>query len=63
MKQGNQIMKESIKSVKDKQTSNRQKYTPPRVLSSEVLEAAAATCDPAAPPYGKSRPTCGTLGS
>ena len=39
-------------------------YARPEVLSSERLEAAAATCDPAAPPFGKDVPnTCGTLGS
>lgn len=53
MKQGNQSMKKSSKSVKDKLTSSRQTYSPPLVLSSEKLEAAAGTCDPATPPLGK----------
>jgi len=38
-------------------------YAPPRVLSTEKLEAAAATCDGAGG-FGKTIPTpCGTLGS
>jgi hypothetical protein len=42
----------------------RRAYVQPKILSSDRLEAAAATCDPAAPPYGKSVPfPCGTLGS
>jgi hypothetical protein len=45
--------------------SGRRRYTPPRLLSSEPLELAAATCSPPAPPYGKTVPTCspGFLGS
>ena len=50
-------MKKSSKSVKDtetdKQSSCRQSYSPPRVLSSEKLEAAAASCLPGNEPYGK----------
>ena len=53
MKQGIQNMKKSSKSATDKPTSRRKTYSPPRVLSSEKLEAAAATCDPAVPPVGK----------
>lgn len=41
----------------------RQPYAPPRVLSAEPLEAAAATCDPPSGPFGKSIPPCFTLGS
>ena len=42
----------------------RRPYSRPRVLSAESLEAVAATCDPPAPPYGKTIPTpCLTLGS
>ncbi len=43
---------------------SRRPYTPPKVLSAEQLEAAAATCRPPAPPYGKTIPNpCGRLGS
>ncbi len=39
-------------------------YQPPRVISAENLEAAAATCSPPTGPYGKTKPTpCGILGS
>lgn len=39
-------------------------YSPPRVLSAERLEAAAATCDPPTQPYGKDLPvSCSVLGS
>ena len=42
----------------------RRPYSRPMVLSAESLEAAAATCDPSLPgAYGKTRPTCGILGS
>lgn len=42
----------------------RHPYTPPLVLSAERLEAVAAACEPAAPPFGKTVPIpCGTLGS
>lgn len=45
----------------------RRPYTPPRVLSAERLEAAAATCDPPAPPFGKNTGpgfgNCTTIGS
>ncbi|RTZ96165.1 MAG: hypothetical protein DSY90_11430 [Deltaproteobacteria bacterium] len=48
----------------DKPGHPRRPYAPPRVLSAEVLEAAAGTCDPPAPPLGKSIPIpCGALGS
>ncbi|MEM8963682.1 MAG: hypothetical protein AAGD38_19525 [Acidobacteriota bacterium] len=39
-------------------------YEPPKVLSIEPLELAAATCAPATGGFGKvGPPTCGTLGS
>jgi hypothetical protein len=44
----------------------RRPYTSPKVLSAERLEAAAATCDPPAPPFGKTVSAfgpCTTLGS
>lgn len=53
MKQGIQIMEKYNKPAKDKQIRRRQTYSPPRVLSSEQLEAAAASCDPPTQPYGK----------
>ncbi len=50
------------RNMADKQT--KRPYARPEVLSSERLEAAAATCSPPAPPYGKTVPTpCSTLGS
>ncbi|MCI5141704.1 MAG: hypothetical protein D3909_08245 [Candidatus Electrothrix sp. ATG1] len=44
--------------------AQRRSYSPPRVLSAELLEAAAATCDPGGSPppqYGKNG--CLELGS
>jgi hypothetical protein len=42
----------------------RKKYSPPRILSAEPLEAAAATCAPPVGGFGKTTPfPCGTLGS
>ena len=39
-------------------------YSRPQVLSTEALEAAAATCNPPTDGFGKTGPpTCGTLGS
>jgi len=44
--------------------AKRRRYTAPRVLSAEPLEAAAATCDPPTAPLGKTVPIpCLTLGS
>jgi hypothetical protein len=44
--------------------SARRSYCAPRVLGAESLEAAAATCNPPAPPFGKSVPfPCSSLGS
>jgi len=49
----------------DKPGHPRRPYAPPRVLSAEVLEAAAAICDPPTGGFGKSAPLCNpaTLGS
>lgn len=49
----------------NRKVGQRRPYTPPRVLSAERLEAAAATCDPPAPPFGKTVGpfACATLGS
>jgi hypothetical protein len=46
-------------------TKPRRAYTPPKLLSVEPLEAAAATCDPPTGGFGKSPPACNprTLGS
>lgn len=42
----------------------RRDYSPPRVLSAEPLEAAAATCNPPAGGFGKTVPfPCSTGGS
>lgn len=38
--------------------SLRRAYTPPRILSAEKLEAAAAACDPPSGGVGKSAPLC-----
>lgn len=46
-------MKSDNKSTQDKQSKRRQTYSPPRVLSSEQLEAAAVTCSPPAGGFGK----------
>lgn len=53
MKQGDKVMKTDNKPAKDKHSGRRKIYSPPRVLSSEQLEAAAGTCQPATPPLGK----------
>ena len=39
----------------------RRIYSAPRVLSTEHLEAAAATCDPPTLPYGKGIPSGCTI--
>ncbi len=45
-------------------SGEKQPYEPPEILSSEPLEAAAATCQPPTPPLGKTVPIpCQTLGS
>ncbi len=42
----------------------RRTYVKPQVLSTERLEAAAATCQPQTGAFGKTVPVpCGTLGS
>ncbi len=41
----------------------RRRYEPPRILSAEPLEAAAATCDPPSGGFGKSVPSCNIFGS
>jgi hypothetical protein len=43
----------------------RRSYSPPRLLSIEPLEAAAATCSPPTGGFGKAPPACNprTLGS
>jgi hypothetical protein len=48
--------------------AERRPYDPPRVLSAERLEAAAATCDPPSGGFGKTlgppaQGGCSTLGS
>lgn len=44
--------------------TGRRVYCAPRVLGAESLEAAAATCSPPAPPFGKTLPfPCSSLGS
>ncbi len=44
--------------------TSRVPYARPQILSAEELEAAAASCDPAAGGFGKTLPSpCGTLGS
>lgn len=56
--------KSSKKSEEINNKNNKKPYSAPKVLSVEKLEAAAATCEPAVPPLGKSIPIpCGTLGS
>lgn len=55
---------ESINLNNDAKSKQRKPYLPPQVLSAEKLEAVAAACEPAAPPFGKTVPIpCGTLGS
>lgn len=47
-----------------KPDKHKKPYVAPKVLAIERLEAAAATCEPAAPPFGKSVPMpCSALGS
>lgn len=44
--------------------AQRRRYAAPHILSAEPLEAAAATCSPPAPPFGKTFPgICTQLGS
>lgn len=53
-----------MKKKDNKVESSLRPYGPPRIVSAEDLEAAAATCDPPAGGFGKQRPIpCGTLGS
>jgi hypothetical protein len=50
---------ESRHSGRDGAAERRRPYAPPRVLSAEPLEAAAAVCDPPTPQgAGKSFPPC-----
>jgi len=48
-----------------KLAKHKKPYTAPKILGTEKLEAAAATCQPAQSPFGKSFPSpqCTTLGS
>ena len=44
---------EAISPNKDDKPDVRRPYTPPRILSAEPLEAAAAICDPPSGGFGK----------
>lgn len=58
------MMKKTDKDLK-KVSSTKRQYAPPKVLSAEQLEAAAATCNPPAGGFGKAVGPggCGTSGS
>ncbi len=48
----------------DERQKERRTYDRPQILSSDRLEAAAATCTITGPAFGKTVPVpCGTLGS
>jgi hypothetical protein len=56
--------RESVTAENKSNPITRRPYSPPRVLSAEPLEAAAAACDPPTGGFGKTVPLpCGTLGS
>lgn len=68
MKQNEKNGDTSNAGLKSDSSQNKKAYTPPRILSVERLEAAAATCSPSTGALGKAFDIgppvqCSTLGS